>query len=118
MRIEFSTEGGLANFPGLARPVAIDADSLGEDEAARLMRLVEDARFFDLPAVAGTPAQGAADYQYSVLTIDDGTRRHTVRVLEPAEDPALQNLVQAVRRHVKAVRAAQPGNPAGEKPGE
>jgi hypothetical protein len=107
MRIEFSLEGGLASFPGLSKPVAVDVDLLDKDEAGRLRRLTEAAHFFDLPASAGTPARGAADYQCSILTIDDGTRKHTVRVLEPIDDPALEGLVQAVRKHVKALRAAK-----------
>jgi hypothetical protein len=107
MRIEFSLEGGLASFPGLSKPVAFDLDLLDKDEARQLQRLTEAANFFDLPASAGSPARAAADYQYCVLTIDDGTRKHTVRVLEPVEDRALEDLVQAVRKHVKAVRAAK-----------
>lgn len=118
MRIEFSTEGGLANFPGLAKPVVIDVDALDKEEAARLKRLVEDARFFDQPAMVSAPTRGAADYQYNVLAIDDGTRAHTVRILESAADPVLRDLVQAVRTHAKAARAAQRGNPAGARTGE
>jgi hypothetical protein len=106
MRIEFSVEGGIANFPGLSKPVEVDADRLGKDEAGQLQRLVAASRFFDLPAEAGSPPRGAADYQYNVLTVDDGTRRHTVRILEPIAEPALDELVHAVRKHVKAIRAA------------
>ena len=28
MRVEFATSGGIAYFPGLARPVVIEADQL------------------------------------------------------------------------------------------
>jgi hypothetical protein len=118
MRIDFSTDGGIANFPGLARPIEIDVDSLDENEAARLKRLVQDASFFDQPAFVGSPSKGSADYQVVVLTIDDGTRTHTVRVLEPAEDPALNDLVQSVRKHIKAIRAAQREGSSGTKSDE
>lgn len=107
MRIEFSTEGGLAFFPGLSKPVAVEADRLGKDEAERLQRLVEAARFFDLPLVVGSPPPGAADYQSFVLAVDDGARRHTVRVREPVEDPALRDLIELVRKYAKDSRAAQ-----------
>jgi hypothetical protein len=117
-RIEFSTEGGLASFPGLARPVVIDADSLDKDEAAQLKKLIEAANFFDLPAVVGSPAKGSADYQYSILTIDNGMRRHSVRILDSAENPALQALLQVVRAHVKKIRAAQRVNAAKGEPGK
>jgi hypothetical protein len=107
MRVEFSMEGGIAFFPGLSKPVEVDVDRLDKDEASRLRQLVEAAHFFDLPTAAQAPLHGAADYQYSVLTIDDGARKHTVRVTEPIEDPALDELVHAVRELAKAARAAK-----------
>lgn len=113
MRIEFAVEGGVAYFPGLAEPVIVDVELLGEDEAEQLKRLIEAARFFDLPAVVGSAAPGAADYRQFILAIDDGSKKHTVRVLEPIGDPALQELVQAVQKHVKAIRAAKREVPPG-----
>jgi hypothetical protein len=106
MRIELSEEGGVAYFPGLAKPVSIDVNLLDAGEAEQLTRLIERAGFFDLPATLGTPAKGAADYRQYTLTIDDGSRQHTVRIQEPIEDPAVDELVQAVRKQVKAARAA------------
>ncbi|HYD60928.1 MAG TPA: protealysin inhibitor emfourin [Noviherbaspirillum sp.] len=117
--IEFSSDPqGGAFFPGLAKPVVIDMAALDSGEAARLQKLAEDVRFFDQPAVVGTPRPGAADYRYDVLTVDDGTKRHTVRALVPIEDPALRDLFDAVGRHVKAIRAAQRKAQAGGKTGE
>jgi hypothetical protein len=109
MRIEFSQEGGIGYFPGLNRPVTVDVERLDEAEAEELKRLVEAARFFDLPASIGVPARGAADYQRYILSIEDDGRRHTVRALVPVEDPALRELVEAVRRHVAATRTRKPG---------
>jgi hypothetical protein len=119
MRIEFAQAGGIAHFPGLNKPVTVEVDHLQKDEAEELKRLVEAARFFDLPAAVGAPARGAADYQYCILTVEDGGRRHTVRVLVPAEDPALQELIRAVQKHAKAARAASraiPSDPEADKP--
>ncbi|OGB23999.1 MAG: hypothetical protein A3I66_14880 [Burkholderiales bacterium RIFCSPLOWO2_02_FULL_57_36] len=106
MQVEMSEEGGVAYFPGLAKPVSIDVDSMEAGAADQLRQLIEHANFFDLPATVGTPAKGAADYRQYTLTIDDGPRKRTVRIQEPIEDPALNELVQAVRKHVKAARAA------------
>ncbi len=106
MRIEFTLEGGIAYFPALSKPVPIEVDRLDKSEGEELKRLVEAARFFDLPATVGEPARGAADYQHYTLTIEAGGRRHTVRVLVPAQDPALRDLLQAVQKQVKAARAA------------
>ena len=37
MRVIFQTEGGLARFPGLSRPVVIDSDQLPEELAPFLV---------------------------------------------------------------------------------
>ncbi len=89
MKIEFKKEGGIAFFPGLSKPVPLDTDNLDKAEAEEIKRLVEATHFFDLPASVGEPAKGAADYQHYSLTIEEGERRHTVRVLVPPQDPAL-----------------------------
>lgn len=97
---------GVGYFPGLAKPVVIDPASLDGEEAARLQALAEDAHFFELPSEVGQPKKGAADYQCDTLTIDDGTATHTVCALLPIADPALKALFDAVKAHVKAMRAA------------
>jgi hypothetical protein len=38
------------------------------------------------------------------LAISDNDRQHSVRILVPVEDPALLNLIQAVQKHVNAIR--------------
>lgn len=118
MRIEFSLEGGIGFFPGLNRPVTVEVEHLNATEAEELKRMVEAARFFDLPAAVGTPARGAADFQHAVLTIEDSGRRKTVRILVPVTDPALNDLVRAVQKHVAAIRASRGGTRAGPAPGE
>jgi hypothetical protein len=112
MRIEFTQAGGIGYFPGLNKPVTVEVDQLDTEEAEELKRLVAAARFFDRPAAVGAPARGAADYQYSILTVEDCGRQHTVRVLVPVEDPVLHDLVRAIQKHVKAARAAGRGIPA------
>jgi emfourin len=105
MRIDFTQGGGLGYFSGLNKPVTIAGDRLEASEAEELKRLVEAAHFFDLRATIGAPAQGAADYQYYVLTVEDSGQRHTVRIFIPIEDVTLQDLIHAVQKQVKATRA-------------
>jgi hypothetical protein len=106
VRIQFTQEGGVGYLPALNQPVTIDVDRLEASAARELMRLVEAAGFFDLPSAVGTPAQGAADYQHYTLMIEDGLRRHAVRILVPVESGPLQNLIRAVQTQVKAARLA------------
>ena len=49
MHIVFTTEGGFAFFPGLSRPDVIDSHDLSAAEADELERLLDRARFFELP---------------------------------------------------------------------
>jgi len=115
MRIKFSQTGGLAYLPGLNKPVTIDDDLLEKDDAEELKRLVQAARFFDLPPAVGAPARGAADYQQYGLTVEDGGRQHTVRILVPVDDAPLQELIRAVQQHVKTARTAGRSTPAPTK---
>jgi hypothetical protein len=104
MRIEFRTEGGVAHFPGLSRPVVIDSDALAEEEASELKRLVEAARLFERPTVAGTPQQGAADYRQYTISVEEGGRQHAVQFVDPVEDPSLQQLLRFLQTKAREVR--------------
>jgi hypothetical protein len=107
LRVRFKTEGGVAHFPGLSEPVTIDSDELPEEEAVELKQRVEEARFFDLPAQAGEPPQGAADYRRYTVTVEEGGRSHTVQLADPVEDPSLQKLVSSLDTKAKALRRAR-----------
>ena len=56
MRVQFATEGGVAYTPGMSRPVTIGSEDLAAQEVGELERLLEDARFFELPARANEAA--------------------------------------------------------------
>ena len=103
MRINLSIDGGLAAFPGLAKPLAIDCDLLAPDERARLHRLVDRAGVF---AGAEPPSPGAhpADARRYTITVDDGARRSTVTVAEPIGNEALRALISQLRTHARAAR--------------
>jgi hypothetical protein len=116
MRVEFATSGGIAYFPGLARPVVIEANQLPEDEARKLNDLVAASRFFDQPErTASKMAPGAADYRQHTITIDQGGRSHTLVVNEPIEDPDLKQLVGFLESQAKAARAKARSAPPDEK---
>ena len=106
MRIQFKTEGGIAYLPGLSAPVTIDTAELPEPEAGELMRLVEEARFFDQPSIVGPPARGAADYRTYTVTIEDGGRHHTVRFADPVGDGGPQRLLDYLKVKTRAMRDA------------
>jgi hypothetical protein len=96
MRISLRTSGGVGYFPGLAAPRTVDVDALGDDELRAVRQLVDDARFFELPARPPT-LKGAADYRTYEITIEDGARRHTAVLADPIVEPALQELVERLR---------------------
>jgi len=92
MRVQLKTEGGLVYLPGLSKPVTIDTDGLSPEEAGKLERLVEAAGFFELPATSD-PTHGGADVRTYTISISSSGRGHTVRIVEPVENPQLQALV-------------------------
>jgi hypothetical protein len=103
MKISLSKSGGFASFPGLSRPVVTDTAQLDPRLSQQLEALVQDAGFFDRPASVDTTARGAADYFTYTLTVEDGSRVHTVRLTEPITDASLKRLVDSLQkgqRHV------------------
>lgn len=105
MRVEFTMEGGLAHFPGLSKPGVIESSQLSGEEAAELGRLVEAARFFDLPPKVDIPPHGAADYRRYTVTIQAGARRHTVEFTDPVKTPELQHLLSFLKVKARELRA-------------
>jgi hypothetical protein len=104
MRIMFETDGGIASFPGLARPVEIDTDALPADEGAALVRAIYDVHFFELPSEAPSAQQFPDAYTY-IVTVSDGEHHHTMRCSDPV--PAeLEPLITQLRALAKAQRAA------------
>ncbi len=106
MRITFKTDGGLAFFPGLAKPFVFDSSQLGKKDAQTLQRLVEKAHFFDLPTSVGEIALTATDMQSQTLTIEDGTKAHTVKLMSDASED-VQALFDGVQEIVTKLRTKQ-----------
>ena len=98
MRVTFKTDGGLAFFPGLAKPFVLDSDKLGKSDAKNLHHLVEKADFFSLPPTIGQMPLGAADMQQQTMTVEDGNKSHTVKLVS---NPSAE--VQALFEGVNAM---------------
>jgi hypothetical protein len=107
MKIEFSVDGGLAGFPGLRKPVTIDAGTLSAAGGAHLRQLVERAAFFTTPM---NPAAAANDGRCYTIAIDDGGECRTLTVAEPIANPAMQALVAELSARAREVRARQRGD--------
>jgi hypothetical protein len=103
MRIDFRMDGGLAAFPGLAKPLSITCEALPRVQAARLRALVERANLVALTRQLHRPT--APDARAYTITVDDAGQCHSVTVTEPIADDALRELVAELRKHADAQRA-------------
>jgi hypothetical protein len=97
MQITLTTQGGIASFPGLQRPVTVSLDQLAPDMQTELRKLVDACDFFNLPEHLDPPARGAADYRTYVITVQAPQRTHTVMVTDPVKDARIQRLIQLMR---------------------
>jgi hypothetical protein len=82
MRFKLETEGGVAFFPGLARPVAIDTDELSPEEAARWNELAAQAMLWECDAPPHAPTSARDQRTYTLVVEDGGKRRH-MRLTDP-----------------------------------
>ncbi|MGD0724999.1 MAG: protealysin inhibitor emfourin [Spirochaetia bacterium] len=95
MRIQFETLGGFAYFPGLHRPLRIDTEQLTTLQAGEIESMVRASHFFD-QSDSIRPV-GAADYRSYRITVEDGEKSHTVKVVESAADRSLLALLAYLR---------------------
>jgi len=102
MRIEFRMDGGIAAFPGLAKPVSIDCEALPPAETARLRSLVERAGILSRRHRKSAPP--TPDARACTIAVDDGGQCRTLTVTEPIADDALRDLVAELRAHADALR--------------
>lgn len=103
LRIDFGIEGGLAAFPGLAKPVRIECAELPRAAAGRIEALIAQADFFHRQSPVGAaPARDARTY---TIGVDDGLRCRTLRLEEPIADGALRELVAELRDHARRLRS-------------
>jgi hypothetical protein len=88
MQISFERSGGIA---GILMHTDLDTKDLTPAEAARVTKLVEQAKFFELPR-STPPGPGADRFQYKI-TVKQGDQRKTVTVSDGAMPAALKPLV-------------------------
>ncbi len=99
MRMQVHIDGGIAYFPGLAKPIVLDTATLSAQDAEELKRLIAAARFFELPASIGQQPARGADYRRYTITVDDGSAHHTVEFTDPITDPHLEALITFAQKH-------------------
>lgn len=107
MRITFKIGGGFAAMPGLAAAVTIDVEGLPAADQAEIRRMVDRSGFFALPPQIATAHRGAADFRTYTITIDEGTRAHTVAVTDPVPAGDLRTLVDRLRWHAAVARRSR-----------
>ncbi len=97
MQVSFERSGGFAGIP---MSFSVDAATLSSEESTRLRQLVDTANFFQLPKTISAPAQPDR-FQYAI-TVQEGSRKHTVTVGEAGVPdtlkPLLNWLMEAARR--------------------
>jgi hypothetical protein len=107
LTITLKIDGGFAYVPGLRRPTTLDTAHLADAQARMLEDLVRRADFFALPPMVGRPRPGSGDVRTFELTVSSGGRTHTVRAVEPVQNPDLDALIQGVQ-----ALSREPGPPA------
>lgn len=88
-RISFERTGGVV---GKKLHHELDLDSLPEEEAEYLQRLIEEADFFNTPTSAVTRAN-PDEFQYQIV-VDNGSEKRTIRTTESSMPDSLHPLVK------------------------
>jgi hypothetical protein len=100
MKIYFEQKGGLT---GIHKTISINSDSLVPDEASKLLRLIEDANFFDLPSQQSTPSRGADHLNYKVtVEADQQNKKHSIEITDRTTPLRVEPLIRYLRQ--KAVK--------------
>ena len=109
MRVTFKTEGGVAHFPGLARPVRIDTEDLPPGEARELEEGLRAAGLLgedpDDRRDAGASAENLPDARCHTITVERDDVRRSTRVCDPVAGPEMGSLISLLERHRRRVLA-------------
>jgi hypothetical protein len=92
MHVQVVRTGG---FAGIAQQAAVETRQLEPVEQEEIIRLVQEAAFFSLPAKIEAPVGGSDRFQYEI-EIKDGGRKHTVACGDAGMSPALSDLARLV----------------------
>ncbi|SAK86195.1 hypothetical protein AWB78_04417 [Caballeronia calidae] len=98
MHAELTIDGGVGFFPGLARPIVLDAKDLSPDERAELARLVSAARTESAAprAAAVKPVPDGRSYRIGIAS-DDGTL--DLKCADPSVPTGFAALMAFIKQH-------------------
>ncbi|KIG03027.1 protealysin inhibitor emfourin [Caballeronia concitans] len=98
MRAELTIEGGVGFFPGLARPIVVEANELSPADNEELSRLVSAARAQSAaaPRAAQKPVPDGRTYRI-VIVSDDGSTE--LGCADPSVPPAFSALMVFIKKH-------------------
>ena len=99
MKIYFEQSGGLT---GIDNNISIDSDSLQPKEASELQRLVDNARFFDLPSQPSVPSRGADYLEYKITIETNDNKKHSIKTTDLTMQSNVGPLIRYLRQ--KAVK--------------
>ena len=89
MRVDFIRTGG---FGGIRLTTSVETTELPPDQAVTIHKLLDDARFFDLPQNIAPPRPVPDSFQYQ-LTVASAQETHTVQVTDTACPDSLRPLI-------------------------
>lgn len=90
MHIIFERSGG---FAGMRVAYSVDTENIPPEEALSIQELVEQADFFNLPAVTSGKSSLPDQFQY-VLTLETETEKHTLETGDNSASPPLKVLLR------------------------
>jgi Emfourin len=97
LKISFERSGGILGF---VYSRTIDTEKLPKSKATNFERLLEQSDFFNLPSETTRLSnnRGAADYYTYNITVEKGTKKHSVKFTDLAKTKDLNELVKSVTR--------------------
>jgi hypothetical protein len=104
MEVEYSEEGGVAYFPGLSKPKEFNLSDLPAAIADELEQLISRVDFWYLPTTLGSVSKRIADSRLFIITIKDNNRAHSVKIVEPIDDPQIRILLETIQKIIRDLR--------------
>ena len=98
-KIFFERSGG---FMGRTVSATLDLDDLPDDQAKTLEEMLNKADFFELPADLTRPPMPDA-FTYTI-TVDKGTRQHSVRVSDATAPDTVRPLLEELNKQARMQR--------------
>ena len=95
MRLTLEISGGFGALAGLGRTLTVQTASLPAAARHQIEGLAADPAVFEVAA----PSAATRTARRYALTIDDGTRRRTIRFSDPVVDARLRALRDLVSGH-------------------